>query len=670
MDPKPRRILTPEGIHTGAAPDIRTVRARYAALVEARLYDRKASALQRQGRLATYAPYEGQEAAQVGAVAPLETRDWLVASYRDAAAMRFHGYPWKELLLARMGDERGGHPPEGVKALPPSITVGGHMIHAVGLAWAERLMGSGAVALTMFGDGATSEGDFHEAMNFAGVYRTPTVFLCQNNGWAISMPRSRQTASETIAQKAVAYGFPGVVVDGNDVLAVEEVVAEAVARARAGKGPTLIEALTYRMRGHTTADDHGRYRPESDLAGWIGKDPIERVRLWLEQQGTWDEQWQAEIEAASSERIEEAVAEAEAVEPFTAAEIFDAMHAEPTPSTRALQRAWVRRALPMSVMTLAQALNSALDLALEDPRVLVMGEDVGATGGVFRITDGLAQKYGAERVIDTPVAESGIVGAAFGMAVAGLRPIAEMQFMGFSYPAYDQIVNHVSRIRNRSRHRFTAPLVIRIPYGAGIGAAEHHSESTEAVYAHIPGLKVVVASSPEDAKGLLLAAVDDPDPVVYLEPIRLYRAARGEVPASRYTTPIGEAVVDRKGSELTLVSYGAMMRETREAADRLAGEGVSAEVIDVRTLVPLDADTIVSSVEKTGRAVIVHEAPLNGGYGAEIVAQIQERALYSLRAPVQRVTGWDTVVPLRLAEHHYLPSVDRIVSAARRTLEG
>ena len=324
----------------------------------------------------------------------------------------------------------------------------------------------------------------------------------------------------------------------------------------------------------------------------------------------------------------------------------------------------------MSVMTMAQALNSALDIALSDPRVVVIGEDIGTTGGVFRITDGLQERHGAKRVIDTPVAESGIVGAAFGMAVAGIRPIVEIQFMGFSYPAYDQVISHVSRIRNRSRHRFTAPMVIRLPYGAGIGAAEHHSESTEAIYAHIPGLKVVVASTPENAKGLLLAAVDDPDPVIFLEPIRLYRAARGEVSGGRYTTPIGSAKVDRAGSDVSLVSYGAMMRETREAADRLAEDGVSAEVIDLRTLVPLDADTIVASVVKTGRAVIVHEAPLTAGYGAEIVALIQERALYSLRAPVQRVTGWDTVVPLRLAERHYMPSAARIVSAARQTLEG
>ncbi|MCY4621368.1 MAG: alpha-ketoacid dehydrogenase subunit beta [bacterium] len=323
----------------------------------------------------------------------------------------------------------------------------------------------------------------------------------------------------------------------------------------------------------------------------------------------------------------------------------------------------------MGVMTLAQALNSALDVALEDPRVVLMGEDIGKTGGVFRITDGMQRKHGSQRVVDTPVAESGIVGAAFGMAIAGLRPIVEIQFMGFSYPAYDQVISHVARIRSRSRHRFTAPMVIRLPYGAGIGASEHHSESTEAIYTHIPGLKVVVASTPENAKGLLLAAVEDPDPVIFLEPIRAYRAARGEVPDGRYLTPIGAGMLEQRGSDISLISYGAMMRETTEAARRLAGEGVSVEVIDLRSLVPLDADMVVASVEKTGRAVVIHEAPLTGGYAAEIVALIQERALYSLRAPVQRVTGWDVTVPLRLAERHYLPSASRIMSAARSVLE-
>lgn len=325
----------------------------------------------------------------------------------------------------------------------------------------------------------------------------------------------------------------------------------------------------------------------------------------------------------------------------------------------------------MTVRTIAQALNDALDLALgKDETVVVMGEDVGRTGGVFRITDGLYQRYGSDRVIDTPVAESAIVGVGFGMAIAGMRPVLELQFMGFSYPAYDQIINHVARIRNRSRHRFTAPMVIRIPFGGGIGAAEHHSESMEAIYAHIPGLKVVAPSTPFDAKGLLLAAIEDPDPVIFLEPIRLYRAVKEDVPDGWYTQPLGEARVETGGSDVTLITWGAMTKEARLAVTALAAEGIRAELIDLRSLVPLDEDAVFASVEKTSRAVVIHEAPRTGGFGGEIAALIQERCLYALSAPIQRVTGWDTVFPLKRSEHHYLPSVERIVAAVRRTLEG
>ena len=323
----------------------------------------------------------------------------------------------------------------------------------------------------------------------------------------------------------------------------------------------------------------------------------------------------------------------------------------------------------MTDRNIAQAINDALDLALQkEGAVVVFGEDVGRTGGVFRVTDGLRERYGAERVIDSPVAESAIAGVGFGMAVGGLRPVLELQFMGFSYPAYDQIINHVARIRNRSRHRFTAPLVIRIPYGGGIGAAEHHSESMEAIYTHIPGLKVVVPSTPYDAKGLLLAAIEDPDPVIFLEPIRLYRAVREDVPDEWYTVPIGEASIERDGDDITLITWGAMTKETRQAADLLAGEDISAEVIDLRSLVPLDLETLVESVERTGRAVVIHEAPRTSGFGAEVVAAIQEQCLFSLAAPIARVTGWDTVFPLKRSEHHYLPSVARIAAAARSTL--
>ncbi|MFQ5517813.1 MAG: alpha-ketoacid dehydrogenase subunit beta [Acidimicrobiia bacterium] len=324
----------------------------------------------------------------------------------------------------------------------------------------------------------------------------------------------------------------------------------------------------------------------------------------------------------------------------------------------------------MSERTLAQAINMGLREALSfNDDVMLLGEDIGRTGGVFRISDGLLDEFGPERVVDTPVAESGIVGAAFGLAVGGWRPIAEIQFLGFAYPAYDQIVSHVSRIRNRSRHRFTAPLVIRIPHGGGIGAAEHHSESTEAIFAHTPGLKVVVPSNPVDGKGLLATAVADPDPVVFLEPIRLYRSVKAEVTDDPYEVPLGQASIVRHGDDVTLIGWGAAMRDIGRAADRLAAEGIDATVVDVRSLVPFDAPTVIDAVRATGRAVVVAEAHRTAGFAAEVVATIQEEALYSLQAPVARVSGWDTVVPLKRAERHYIPDPQRIVGAVRRTLE-
>ena len=329
MSAVPLQILAPSGDAAGSI-DTAELRDLYAAMIEARAYDTKASAMQRQGRLATYSPFEGQEAAQIGAASALEPQDWLVATYRDAAAMWFHGYPWAALFLGRTGDERGGAPPAEVNVLPSSITVGGHMIHAVGIGWAQILKGTGAVAMTMFGDGATSEGDFHEAMNFAAVYSTPTVFFCENNGWAISMPRERQTVSETIASKAVAYGMPSALVDGNDVVAVRRAAVEAVARARAGSGPTLIEAVTYRLGPHTTTDDAARYRHDDDVDAWRKRDPVDRVRRYLEAQGAWDGAWQAELVDGAARRIEEAVADAEAVPALGAGEIFDGMFHSPT----------------------------------------------------------------------------------------------------------------------------------------------------------------------------------------------------------------------------------------------------------------------------------------------------------------------------------------------------
>jgi pyruvate dehydrogenase E1 component beta subunit len=323
----------------------------------------------------------------------------------------------------------------------------------------------------------------------------------------------------------------------------------------------------------------------------------------------------------------------------------------------------------MSEVSLIQAINLALARAMqEDEHVLVLGEDVGADGGVFRASDGLLRRFGAERVFDTPLAEAAIAGISVGLAVQGFRPVAEIQFTGFIYPVIDQLANHASRLRTRTRGRLTCPMVLRSPCGGGIRALEHHSESNEAMFAHIPGLRVVMPSSPRRAYGLLLGAIRDPDPVVFLEPTRLYRASREEVADDGQSLSLDRCYVLREGRDVTIFGWGAMVSEALVAADSLAAQGVSAEVIDIATLKPLDAETILTSVKKTGRCVIVHEAPLTGGFGGEIAARVAEHALLSLLAPIERVAGFDIVMPLPRLEQHYLPTARHIAAAANRAM--
>ena len=323
----------------------------------------------------------------------------------------------------------------------------------------------------------------------------------------------------------------------------------------------------------------------------------------------------------------------------------------------------------MQKFTIVQAINQAIAQEMElDPTVVVLGEDVGRDGGVFRVTEGLIEKFGEERVIDTPLAEAGIAGTAIGMAVFGLKPIAEFQFDGFSLPALDQLINHAARLRWRSRGRFHVPAVFRFPYGGGIKALEHHSDSPETHYAHTPGLKVVIPSDPYDAKGLMTGAIRDPDPVIFMEPKRIYRAFKQDVPEEQYAVPLGEARIVREGTDLTLVGYGAMVRIMAEAADKLLAENINTEVIDLRTISPWDEKTVIDSVKKTGRCVIVHEAQKQLGMGSEISATINEKALLSLQAPVERVTGYDIIPPLPRNERYYFFDSGRVVNACKRVM--
>jgi len=674
------RRLAPDGSLIGEKPDIQLLKKMYSMMLLGRAFDEKATNLSTIREIGTYAPCKGQEGAQIGFTFALERGDWYVPMYRDTSAMVAFGFPLRQLLQFWGGDERGMMIPPGLNMLPIAVPVSTQVPHAVGLALARRLQNEGSVTLVTTGDGGTSKGDFHEGMNFAGVYDLPVIFAIENNQWALSLRREKQSASKSLAQKALAYGFEGMVVDGNDVVASYEATRYAVQKARRGSGPTLIEFHTYRIGVHTTAElVSNKLKAPEEIAHWEARDPILRVELYLRKNGLLAEEERRSMAEAAQKTVADAVQEYRNTGELEPNEIFRYMYDSPVPNLREE----MAEALGVGIedegleeerrltggrpgVNIRNAVNMALKQEMRrNSRVVVFGEDVGKNGGVFQVTRGLQEEFGPERVFDTPLAEACIAGLFVGLAVGGMVPVAEFQFDGFTPPAFDQIFGHVARMRNRTRGRYIIPGVIRFPYGAGIKAPEQHSDSPEAYFSHTPGLKVVIPSNPYDAKGLLASALREPNPVIFMEPKRLYDSPKDEVPEDEYTIPIGRAKVVREGSALTLVSYGSMLSTTLRAAEQMWSEhSTSAEVVDLRTISPLDTKTILASVGKTGKLVIVHEAPRSFGVGAEIAAVVADKAVDNLRAPVRRVTGYDTVVPLAKMEDRYLPSVERILKAA------
>jgi len=688
---KALRVIDKKGRLVGDDPglDPELYQQMYRNMVLSRELDRRMLALQRQGRIGTYAMLEGQEAVQIGSALALEPDDFVFPSYREHGVQVARGLPIEVLLAYWKGLPNARWDMEKYRTGIVSVPIATQLPHAVGYSYMTKLRGDRTVTAVYFGDGATSEGDFHSGMNFAGVWKTPTVFICANNLYAISVPYEKQTAAETIAQKAAGYGFEGIRVDGMDPIAMYLATTLAVSRAREGGGPTLIEAMTYRYGPHATADDARLYREKAEEDKWRKRDPIERMRRFLEDRGEWDEAVGEKVAMETSDLVTAAIAEIEA-QPLPGRDdavrhgfhripghVVDQLHAmqtshgeEPTPFDS--DELWVVGhdsipGGPTRAMNMAEGINAALDEAMaRDPDVIVLGEDVGLTGGVFRVTEGLQGSYGEERVIDTPLNESGIVGTAVGMALAGARPIAEIQFDGFVYPAFDQIVSHLGRYRFRSRGNSEVPVVVRFPNGAGIGAHEHHCDSPEAYFVHAPGLVVVCPSTAIEAKGLLAAALTGHDPVIYLEPKVLYRAGREEVPLDHYTLPIGRARVRRVGTDLTLVTYGGMVPVALAAAGQV---GESVEVIDLRTLYPWDRETVLESVRKTGRLLLVQEPQGSAGVAAEVAAVVAEEALYDLQGPIVRVTGFDTPWPQFAIESHALIDSDRVVAGIRKVMQ-
>jgi 2-oxoisovalerate dehydrogenase E1 component len=664
----------------GRAPDRPTddeMRALYRGLLLPRVIEDKMLALLRRGQLSKWFSGIGQEAVSVGLVAALREDDWILPAHRNLGVFTGRGFDLDVLfrqLLGREGPITGGrdrtfHFGDLDHHVVGMISHLGAMVPvATGLALAARLRGEDRVAAVLTGDGASSEGDVHEAMNLAAVWKLPVLFVIENNQWGLSTPVSEQYACVDLVDRAAGYGMPGELVDGNDVLAVRDACERAVARGRSGKGPTLLECKTFRMRGHEEASGND-YVPAADIAAWGARDPIERLEARLDEAGLLPATERAVLREELRFEVETLVSGALAA-PAPATTEDDELgrvYAAPSPLRRttadrqAGPAATAASASDAGDMRYLDAVRDALRVALTaDDRVVLLGQDIAGYGGVFKATEGLADEFGAERVRNTPIIESGAIGAALGLALDGFRPVVEMQFGDFVSCGFNQLVNNVAT--TRYRWNAAVPLVVRLPVGGGLGAGPFHSQNVEAWFCHVPGLKVVAPATADDAKGLLLAALDDGNPVLVLEHKRLYRSVRGPVPGGHHVVPIGAARVARPGTAATLVTYGAGVEWAVTAADALAAEVAGeVEVIDLRSLRPWDRDTVLDSVRRTSRVLVLHEAGLTGGLGAEIAATIADEAFMDLDAPIRRVGGLDTPIP-------FAPTLEAVWSADSRLL--
>jgi 2-oxoisovalerate dehydrogenase E1 component len=643
----------------------------YTTMVKIRRFDERTAELFVEGLVkGTAHSYVGEEAVAAAACATLRVDDYIVGTHRGHGHCIAKGARMDRMMAELMGRVdgycRGLGGSMHIAALDLNI-LGCNGIVAAGLpigtgaALAARIRHSDRVVIAFFGDGASNQGVVHESLNLAAVWKLPIIFLCENNQYALSTSSRRTVAGNSIAGRAAAYAIPGVQVDGNDLGAVYDAVRTAVARARAGAGPTLVEALTYRWGGHSMRANLPDYRTKEEEREWMERDPIARVKPELERAGTTVMRVK-ELEEAVELELDRAVSFAKGSAEPTVDVMESSVYAPHAPAREPTDRRGPER-------TMAEALNDAMHAEMtRDERVFVMGEDVSLIGGIFGVTRGLREKFGEERVRDTPISEAGFLGAGVGAAIAGLRPIVEIQIWDFIAVTMDQVVNQAAKFRYMLGGGPTVPLVIRGPQGGGIRLAAQHSQSLEAWFVHVPGLVVVAPSTPYDAKGLLTSAIRDDNPVIFLEHKALY-AVKGPVPAEAYAIPLGKADVKREGSDVTVIATQAMVARALAAAAELEKDRISVEVIDPRTLVPLDEAALLASVRKTHRLVIAHEAVKRGGFGAEVAALVAEQAIDELDAPIVRVGARPVPMPYNDAlERATIPTQADITAAIRSVL--
>jgi 2-oxoisovalerate dehydrogenase E1 component len=639
----------------------------YKQLLLPRMIEEKMLILLRQGRISKWFSGIGQEAVAVGATMALEKDEYIMPMHRNLGVFTGRGMPLDKLFMQWQGSKDGyskgrersfhfGSPEHHICGMISHL--GPQLAIADGVALAHKLNREQKVSLAFSGDGATSEGDFHEALNVAAVWNLPVIFLIENNGYGLSTPSSEQFVCKQIADKGIGYGMKAITIDGNNILDVYSEIRKAREYCIQEQKPILVECMTFRMRGHEEASGV-KYVPKELFEEWGKKDPVENYEQFLlkkkiltkEAADAIREEWKAYIESSLERGFQ-----GQTPVPDTAEETADVYAPHISSSTDTSDR-------PTRELKLIQAISEGIDESMrKHERLILMGQDIAEYGGAFKVTEGMVERYGRERVRNTPLCESAILGAALGLSLKGYKAMMEMQFADFVTVGFNQIVNNLAKIHYRWRQN--ADVVVRMPTGGGVGAGPFHSQSNEAWFTHTPGLKVVYPSNPYDAKGLMIAAFEDPNPVMFFEHKALYRSISGAVPEGYYTVEIGRAARVREGSEFSIITYGSGVHW---ALDYLQQHpDADADVLDLRTLLPLDHEAIMETVRRTGKVLLLHEDTLTGGIGGEIAAWIAEHCFEYLDAPVMRCASLDTPVPFSIELEKNFMAKNRLDEAIRK----